>query len=93
MVAKNTVEGKKISFEEAIARLETLVRELEDSRLPLEKALEMFTEGIGLTRICNEYLASAEQRIAVLTADERDEISLKEINELPLAAGGQKVEF
>ncbi|MCG9968526.1 exodeoxyribonuclease VII small subunit [Pelotomaculum terephthalicicum JT] len=93
MVVENTAGGKKISFEEAIARLEALVRELEDSRLPLEKALEMFTEGIGLTRVCNEYLAAAEQRIAILTANEKDEINVKEIDALPLAVGGQKNEF
>jgi len=93
MTAKNTAEVNKISFEDAIARLETLVRELEDSQLPLEKALELFTEGVGLTRICNEHLAAAEQRISILTANEKDEINLKEIDALPLAVGGQKIEF
>jgi len=93
MTAKNVAEVNKISFEEAMARLEKLVRELEDSQLPLEKALELFTEGVGLTRICNEHLAAAEQRISILIANEKDEINLKEIDALPLAVGGQKIEF
>lgn len=82
-----------MSFEEAIARLETLVQELEDSRLPLEESLDKFSEGIELARICNERLVSAEQRIALLTANEEDEIKLQDIEGLPILAGGTKNEF
>lgn len=85
--------AKKMSFEEAIARLETLVQELEDSRLPLEESLDKFSEGIELARICNERLVSAEQRIALLTANEEDEIKLQDIEGLPILAGGTKNEF
>ncbi|MCL6635585.1 MAG: exodeoxyribonuclease VII small subunit [Peptococcaceae bacterium] len=73
---------EKLSFEEAICRLEEVVKELEEGKLPLEKALELFAEGIGLSKICNEHLTAAEQRIAVLTADEQGEIVLKEIEGL-----------
>ena len=77
-------EEKKISlenttFEEAIARLETLVRDLEDGRLSLGDALNLFTEGIDLTRICDQFLNEAEQRLAVLTGQENGEMRLQEI--------------
>lgn len=81
---------KKRTFEEAIARLEEVVRELEDGQLPLERALELFAEGIEVSRICNERLTVAEQRIAVLKANEKGEISLKEIDAETLASGGEK---
>ncbi len=80
-------EGKNGSFEEAIARLEAVVKELEDGGLPLEKALELFAEGIELSKLCNSNLEAAEQRIAILTRDESGSIKLKEIDKLP--AGGE----
>jgi exodeoxyribonuclease VII small subunit len=80
-------EGKNKSFEEAIARLEAVVKELEDGGLPLEKALELFAEGIELSKVCNRSLEAAEQRIAILTRDESGSITLKEIDNLP--AGGE----
>jgi len=75
---KKTTADEKTSFEEAIARLEALVRELEDGRLPLAASLDLFSEGIGLARLCDQYLDEAEQRLAVLTAKENGELELKE---------------
>lgn len=81
-------KGKVLSFEEAISRLEIVVRELEDGGLPLEKALELFAEGIELSRICSRNLAAAEQRIAILTSDDSGALSLKEVDSLPAALEG-----
>jgi exodeoxyribonuclease VII small subunit len=76
------VAVKKLSFEEAMSRLEEVVKELEDGKLPLEKALELFAKGITLSRNCSEHLVSAEQRIAILTADDKGAITLKEMEGL-----------
>lgn len=81
-------EGKKLSFEEAITRLEAVVRELEGGGLSLEKALELFAEGIELSRVCSRNLDAAEQRIAVLTRDEGGAMSLKELDSLPAVGEG-----
>lgn len=81
-------EGKNISFEEAIARLEAVVRELENGGLPLEKALELFAEGIELTKVCRRSLEATEQRIAILTGDESGGVTLKEIDSLPVGGEG-----
>lgn len=80
-------EDKNLSFEEAIARLEAVVRELEDGGLPLESALDLFAEGIELSKVCSRILEAAEQRIAILTRDENGGLTLKEIDSLP--AGGE----
>lgn len=57
---------KNMKFEEAIVRLEEVVRALEDGNTPLDRALELYEEGISLVRFCNEKLDSAQQRINIL---------------------------
>ncbi|NLI12396.1 exodeoxyribonuclease VII small subunit [Pelotomaculum propionicicum] len=86
-------EGKNMSFEDAIARLEAVVKELEDGGLPLEKALELFAEGIELSKVCNKSLEAAEQRIAILTRDESGGVTLKEIDRLPAGGEGAGCDF
>lgn len=70
---------KKQTFEEAIKRLEDIVRDLEDGQIPLEKALDLFSEGINLSKFCQSALDEAEQRIMVLTADS-GKLKLKDFN-------------
>ena len=54
------------SFEEALARLEEIVRTLENGKANLDDSLLAFEEGIGLVKYCNEKLTQAEQRVRVL---------------------------
>ncbi len=89
MAAKDRIP----SFEEAISRLEAVVRELEDGRLPLERALDLFTEGIELSRVCSRNLESAEQRIAILTRDDKGKVVLKEVDTVQPAGEGKNVGF
>ncbi|MEW6726220.1 exodeoxyribonuclease VII small subunit [Desulforudis sp. 1088] len=56
-----------LSFEEAIMRLEEIVHRLEDGRLPLEEALDLYAEGVTLARHCRSILDSAEQRVRFLS--------------------------
>ena len=56
-------------FEDALARLEEIVRELESGDLPLEQSLKMFEEGVKLSRICNKRLEDAERRVEILLKD------------------------
>ena len=58
-----------LSFEEALERLEKLVRDLEDGKLSLEESLEYFQEGIKLSQACRELLASAEYKVHHLLKD------------------------
>lgn len=55
------------TFEEALAQLEALVARLEAGDLPLEEALQVFEEGVRLTRLCQGRLEEAERRVHLLT--------------------------
>ena len=59
-----TADG--IDFEKALSELESIVRKMEHGQLSLEQSLEAFEQGIGLTRQCQQALASAEQRVQTL---------------------------
>lgn len=80
---------QEMSFEEAMARLEEVVKELEDGRLPLGRSLELFAEGIRLSRICSSHLEEAEQRIYILTEGEKGEVALREAGSFPAQGGGR----
>jgi len=73
---------KKMTFEEALNRLEVIVRQLEDEQLPLEKALEMYVEGVEMGKFCQSALDDAEQRIMVLTASEGGRPVIKEMGDI-----------
>ena len=57
------------TFETSLEALEQIVRQLEDGDLPLEKSLELFEQGIRLSRECQERLSQAERRIEILLRD------------------------
>jgi len=52
-----------------MVELEALVSKIEDGDLPLEESLKEFEKGIKLTRICQQALEEAEQRVKILTAE------------------------
>ena len=54
-------------FEESIATLESIIAELEQGELPLEQALERYTQGVKLSKQCQGMLDAAEQKVAILT--------------------------
>ena len=47
-------ETLEISFEEAMAQLETIVEQLEDGDVPLEKAIDLFQQGMKLSQMCSK---------------------------------------
>ncbi|HEV8334865.1 MAG TPA: exodeoxyribonuclease VII small subunit [Candidatus Polarisedimenticolia bacterium] len=57
---------KEPRFEEALAGLERIVRDLEGGDLPLDDALKLFEEGVRLSRFCSTKLDEAEKRIEIL---------------------------
>lgn len=54
------------TFEEAMQRLEEVVQKLEDGNVPLEQAIELFQEGMALSKRCSQQLDSVERRIEML---------------------------
>lgn len=57
---------KDIKFEDAMKRLEEIVKNLEDGNLSLEEAIKLYEEGIRLTKICNDILRSVEKRVVLI---------------------------
>jgi exodeoxyribonuclease VII small subunit len=53
-------------FEESLQRLETIVAELEKGDVPLDRALELFNEGMKLSSSCRKELEEAEGKVEIL---------------------------
>ena len=62
--------GKKLDFEQSMARLEEIVGLLERGDAPLDEAMALFEEGAKLMRECTKRLDQAEQKVTLLTAGE-----------------------
>lgn len=78
---------KKESFENSLAELEKIVRQLEEGDLSLEESLALFENGVRLSRECRERLDQAERRIEILVQDSDGNPILRELSEEP--AGGE----
>lgn len=62
-------------FENALARLESIVGELEKGELALEEALKLFEEGIKISRFCNAKLDEAERKVEILLKNEKGQLT------------------
>ena len=58
--------GKKLSFEQSMARLDEIVHHLEKGDMPLNDSLALFEEGTALIRSCEKQLDEAEQKVVKL---------------------------
>jgi exodeoxyribonuclease VII small subunit len=58
--------NKKMEFETALQRLEEIVKALESGELSLASSLELFEEGIKLSRFCHAKLDEAERKVEIL---------------------------
>ena len=59
-MAKNE---EKLTFEESLAKLEVIVKELENGTVPLDDAINKFNEAMILSKNCDEKLKQAEESI------------------------------
>jgi|SRR5450432_3804373 len=64
-------EPQSRSFESSLEALEEIVGKLEHGDRALEESLELFEQGIRLSRECQERLSQAERRIEVLMRDQQ----------------------
>ncbi len=69
--------SKGIHFEQSVAELEEIVKQLEKGELSLEDSLKQFEKGISLARRCQDVLQQAEQKIETLTAANNTTLELK----------------
>ena len=69
--------AKPKTFETSLEELERIVRELEQGELTLEKSLELFEQGVKLSRECQERLTQAERRIEILMRDNQGRAAVR----------------
>ena len=62
-------ESSEASFEESLKRLEKIVEKLESGDVPLESAIQLYEEGIGLSKVCAEKLGRVELTLKRLEKD------------------------
>jgi exodeoxyribonuclease VII small subunit len=69
-MAENTqIDVTKLTFERAIEELETIVKRLEEGKVPLEESVAIYERGEALKRRCEELLRQAEARVDKITTD------------------------
>ena len=76
MSARKTSKG---SFEDSLNRLEKIVESLEQGQVPLDDALNLYEEGIQLSKACAEKLKAAEMRIKKLAKNADGQFVLEDL--------------
>jgi len=64
-------------FEDALQKLEAIVKKLEDGNLSLEESLKAFEEGMRLSRFCSKKLDEAEKKVEILLKDGSGKLAAK----------------
>ena len=77
MSVSSMSNAKPKNFETSLEELERIVRELEQGELTLEKSLELFEQGVKLSRECQERLNQAERRIEILMRDNQGRATVR----------------
>jgi exodeoxyribonuclease VII small subunit len=63
------IDVGQLSFERAIEELESIVKRLEDGKVPLEESVAIYERGEALKRRCEDLLRQAEARVQKITLD------------------------
>ena len=74
------MNNDKLSFEEAMSKLEEVVKDLEDESISLESAMEKFETGVKLSELCLKKLNEAEKKIEELTRTESGQLEVSGID-------------
>lgn len=68
-MTENNNDIKKMPFERAIEELETIIKRLEEGKVPLEESVAIYERGEALKQRCEELLKAAEARVEKITLD------------------------
>ena len=68
-MADNNIDVSKMAFERAIEELESIVKRLEEGKVPLEESVAIYERGEVLKRRCEDLLRQAEARVEKITLD------------------------
>ncbi len=69
---------KEITFEEAMERMEEILRTLESGSETLDETLALYEEGVNLVRTCSRLLENATQRVQMLRITPEGEVALSD---------------
>jgi exodeoxyribonuclease VII small subunit len=69
MADKDNSDIAKLPFERAIEELESIVKRLEEGKVPLEESVTIYERGEALKRRCEDLLRQAEARVEKITLD------------------------
>ena len=78
-------EPSDLNFEAAMNRLEAIVDEMESGKMQLEELIVRYEEGMKLVKTCQERLASAEQRIEIITRNHAGKPAVEPFETKPAA--------
>ena len=65
---------QKLTYEQALARLEQIIRAMESDKIPLEESLQLYEEGVSIVRRLSAKLDEAERKIKILQQNAQGEI-------------------
>ena len=72
---------KKLTFEQQLETVETLIAQMENGRLPLEESMKRYEEGMAMIAAMEKELAAAAQRLTVIrqnAAGQEEEVPLED---------------
>ena len=75
------MDHEEVTFEQAMAELEEIVKKLEKGELTLDESISFFRRGVELTKYCSKELDEAERSITMLIEGENG-VTEKELTEL-----------
>ena len=73
-MTKTKIPPKNLSFEKALERLQEIVSELEEPEKGLEASLELFEEGVALSRLCRSRIDEIQKRVDVVLKETPDSL-------------------
>ncbi|MBQ8661004.1 MAG: exodeoxyribonuclease VII small subunit [Alphaproteobacteria bacterium] len=76
----NTEELKDLSFEDALAQLENIVRELESGRIKLDDAVSAYEKAVALKQLCENKLQNARLKIEKIEVSPQGEVGTSEFS-------------
>ncbi len=73
--------SKEMKFENALEKLEEIVKKLEEGELALDDSLKMFEEGVNLSKLCSTRLDAAERKIEILMKNDEGKLEPRPFDE------------
>lgn len=82
MIEEKTENFENLSFEDALVKLENIVRELESGRTKLDDAVSSYEKAMTLKKICADKLAAASLKVEKIQIEKNGEMSTVPLEEM-----------